>query len=143
LAPSQLDLFQILEGYGGRIVLNATSTGEFGIPGDPGPLGTGEEPLLRLARTYLESLPDAFFRPNTLFHDRLKRDIAARGVRGVILRKYVWCDTWHAESGHLREALGVPVMVVDVPEKGSLDAHGMARTEAFLEMLRSGQEAPG
>jgi benzoyl-CoA reductase/2-hydroxyglutaryl-CoA dehydratase subunit BcrC/BadD/HgdB len=56
----------------------------------------------------------------------------ARGVRGIIFRHYVWCDTWQVEAQRLREKISLPLLELDAAEE--LDsARQKGRIQAFLE----------
>ena len=58
-------------------------------------------------------IPDAFRRPDSGLFDWLGRELAARQVRGIIFRRYVWCDLWHAELQRLKKWSPVPVLEID------------------------------
>ena len=122
---------------GGCIVLDATEGGERTRPAavDRGRLT--HDPVEELVRIYFDTIPDAFRRPNTLLYEWLGRQMAARSVRGVIVRRYPFCDLWHAEVHRLREWSPVPVLDVDVAvgDEGE-SSRNQSRIEAFLEMLR-------
>jgi benzoyl-CoA reductase/2-hydroxyglutaryl-CoA dehydratase subunit BcrC/BadD/HgdB len=53
------------------------------------------------------------------------------------LRRYLWCDLWHAELYPLRQRSAVPVLELDAvdDDPGSLE-RTLGRIEAFLEILR-------
>jgi benzoyl-CoA reductase/2-hydroxyglutaryl-CoA dehydratase subunit BcrC/BadD/HgdB len=130
------EVFDWLEQAGGQIVLDATEWGERTLPRPFDPIRTSREPLAELADAYLQ-IPDVFRRPNDPFFDYLGRELAARHVRGLIVRRYLWCDLWHAEVARLKMWSPVPVLDLDVA--GSEDAaegRTRGRIEAFLEMLR-------
>ena len=82
-------------------------------------------------------IPDAFRRPNTALYEWLGCAMGTREVRGIILRRYVWCDLWHAEVDRLRRWSPVPVLDLD-GDRDDQSARGrtVGRIEAFLEMLR-------
>jgi benzoyl-CoA reductase/2-hydroxyglutaryl-CoA dehydratase subunit BcrC/BadD/HgdB len=94
------------------------------------------DPVGELARVYFDEIPDVFRRPNTRLYDWLGEQIAARGVRGILFWRRLFCDLWHAELDTMRRWSSVPVLDIDVAEG---DDHAPARTlgrlEAFLEML--------
>jgi hypothetical protein len=63
--------------------------------------------------------------------------MAAAGVRGLVLRRYVWCDLWHAEWQRMKEWSPVPLLEIDVADdEESLPPAAAGRLEAFLEMIR-------
>ncbi len=134
LMAGDAELFDALERFGGHVVLDATDSGEMALPTpqpDPQP---GTPALESLARSYWH-IPAAFRRPNDGLYEYLDREMAARAVRGIVLRRYVWCDTWHAELGRLRQRYPLSVLDLDVSEPFS--PHTLTRVEAFLEVLRA------
>ncbi len=88
----------------------------------------------QLARTYLANYVDVFQRPNTRLYDWLGPRLTSRGVRGIVLLHYVACDLWRAEAQPLREAFGLPVLLLDADQTASHRNTG--RLQAFLESLR-------
>ena len=90
-------------------------------------------PLL-LARRFLAHCVDVFQRPNTRLYDWLRERLTARQVRGIVLWHYVGCDLWRAEAQPMREAFGLPVLLLDVDE--AAPNRNTGRLEAFLESLR-------
>ena len=137
LLESDYTFFDLMEQAGGRVVLDATEGGERTMPRPFDPAKVAADPLQELADAYFDSIPDAFRRPNSGLYEWLGRELAARQVRGIIFRRYVWCDLWHAELQRLKQWSPVPVLEIDV---GSDDASApnrvQGRIEAFLEMLR-------
>ncbi len=135
LVSGLLDLFDLVERAGGYVALDATETGERTLPKPFDRRRLKEDPVAELVDAYFGTIPDAFRRPNTLLYQWLKRESATRGIRGIILLHYVWCDTWRAEVGRLKEWAPVPVLVIDTDE-GECD-HGriFSRVQAFLEVL--------
>lgn len=128
--------FEILELSGGRVVVDGIegSARTMRRPFDPSRVAT--DPLAELADAYFDAIPDPFRRPNTRFYDWLKRETAAHGVRGIILRRYLWCDLWHAELSRLREWSDLPVLEIDVGGDDTSSPNRMqGRIEAFLEMI--------
>jgi benzoyl-CoA reductase/2-hydroxyglutaryl-CoA dehydratase subunit BcrC/BadD/HgdB len=94
------------------------------------------DPLEELADAYFD-IPDVFRRPNHALYDWLGRELAARQVRGIIFRRYLWCDLWHAELQRLREWTALPVLEIDVaPDDLGASNRVQGRIEAFLEMLK-------
>ena len=130
-------LLDAVERAGGRIVLDGTESGERTLPAplDPGRLR--DDPLDALVEAYFAHIPDVFRRPNRGLYDWLALRVAERGVRGVLVRRYLWCDLWHAELHPLRQRLAVPVLELDAArdDPGSLE-RTLGRIEAFLEILR-------
>ena len=137
LVRQDLDIFDIVEQFGGRIILDATETGERGMPAPFDRRGVRDEPLIELARAYFDGIPDASRRPNSELYKWFKNELAGGLVRGVIFRRYVWCDTWHAELCRMRDWVGLPVLDIDVG--GSRETHRQRapnRIRSFLETLQ-------
>ena len=134
LAAVDRSLVAAIEKAGGRIVLDATEGGERTrrAPFDRRRLGT--DPLGALVESYFGAIPDVFQRPNTALFNWLRARIRERGVRGVVLLRYVWCDLWHAELRRFQEWLEVPVIDVDVNGEAA-DSRNLVRIQAFLEGL--------
>ena len=129
-------ILDLIEQSGGRLVLDATEGGERTMPGEFDRRTIRQDPLRAMADAYFDTIPAVFRRPNNRLHEWLGRELVARHVRGVVLRRYVWCDLWHAELNRLKESIPVPVLDIDVchDENGSLSRMA-GRIEAFLEML--------
>jgi benzoyl-CoA reductase/2-hydroxyglutaryl-CoA dehydratase subunit BcrC/BadD/HgdB len=130
-------LWDLIEQAGGRVVLDATEGGQRTLPARFDPIRTASDPLGELTAAYFGGIPDVFRRPNSGLYEWLGRELAARRVRGIIFRRYLWCDLWHAELHRLRQWSPVPVLELDVAP-GDLSASGrmQVRVEAMLEMLR-------
>lgn len=128
---------EVIEQSGGRIVVDGTETGERTLPGSVDRRHLQVDPIDELVRIYFDTIPDVFRRPNTRLYDWLSEQWAAHSIRGVILRRYPFCDLWHAERHRLREWGKVPVLDIDVAlgEDGER-SRTQGRIEAFLEMLR-------
>ncbi len=129
-------LFDIIVECGGRVVLDATETGQRGRRDTFDRRALAEDPLMELARAYF-GIPDASRRPNSGLYKWLKRELAQAGARGIIFHHYVWCDTWHAEFGRLKDWAGLPVLKLDSegPNKTSA-TRARNSIRAFLEVLQ-------
>jgi benzoyl-CoA reductase/2-hydroxyglutaryl-CoA dehydratase subunit BcrC/BadD/HgdB len=129
-------LWDLIEQAGGRVVLDATEGGERTLPSRFEPARTESTPLQELANAYFLGVADVFRRPNTGLYEWLGRALESRGVRGIIFRRYVWCDLWHAELHRLKQWSPVPVLEIDA-SPGDLSAPNrvQGRIEALLEML--------
>jgi benzoyl-CoA reductase/2-hydroxyglutaryl-CoA dehydratase subunit BcrC/BadD/HgdB len=92
-----------------------------------------EKPLLTLAEAYFGAISDAFRRPNSELYRWLEIELSKRGVKGIIYRRHVWCDTWNAELGRLRDWTELPVLDLEVESSG---LRNETRIQAFLEALR-------
>ena len=150
----QAHVLDTIERAGGRVVLNATENGErsLGIPRAPASspaaalgaenAGTNAgapafpDLLRQLARSCLDNCVDVFQRPNTRLYTWLKERLAARKVRGIVLWHFVGCDLWRAEAQPLREAFGLPVLLLDANEATGDTLRQSGRIQAFLESLR-------
>jgi benzoyl-CoA reductase/2-hydroxyglutaryl-CoA dehydratase subunit BcrC/BadD/HgdB len=131
-----MPLLDAIERAGGRVVLNATEAGERSLwPASPlGQAQPDDEAPARFARGYLANCVDVYQRPNTRLYDWLRPRLSARRVRGIVLWHYVACDLWRAEAQPMREAFGLPVLLLDADEAAPKRSTG--RLEAFLESLQ-------
>jgi benzoyl-CoA reductase/2-hydroxyglutaryl-CoA dehydratase subunit BcrC/BadD/HgdB len=138
LLPRDYDLLDWIERAGGRIVLDASEWGERTLPRPFDSQRRLCDPLEELADAYFGGIPDVFRRPNDPCYEYLRREMAARQVRGVVFRRYVWCDLWHAELPRLKARSPVPVLDLDVAQsEASAEGRTVGRVEAFLEMLNA------
>jgi len=136
LLEADYALFDLVEQAGGRVVLDATEGGERTLPAPFDPARIASPPLEELAHAYFDAIADAFRRPNDKLYEWLGRELATRQVRGIIFRRYVWCDLWHAELQRLKQWSPVPVLELDAgPDDTSAPNRMQGRVEAFLEML--------
>jgi benzoyl-CoA reductase/2-hydroxyglutaryl-CoA dehydratase subunit BcrC/BadD/HgdB len=137
LAEKDFDVLDLVEQAGGRVVLDATEGGERTLPAPFDPHRLQADPLGELAAAYFGAIPDVFRRPNDPLYEWLGREVAARGVRGLVFRRYLWCDLWHAELERLRQWSPAPVLDLDAAddERGAGN-RTLGRLEAFVETLR-------
>lgn len=135
LVRDDFEIFDLVERAGGRVVLDATTGGERTMPASFEEQARAEGPLSALVDAYFGGIPAAFRRPNAMLYDWLERRMGERGVRGLILRRYAWCDTWHAEAARLEEWAPVPVLHLTAGAGEKVVGHAASRIEAFLEML--------
>jgi benzoyl-CoA reductase/2-hydroxyglutaryl-CoA dehydratase subunit BcrC/BadD/HgdB len=136
LSESDYGLFDWIEQAGGRIVLDATEWGERTLPRVFSADSTRRDPLRELADAYFGTIPEVFRRPNHTLYEYLSRELSARHVHGLILRRYLWCDLWHAEVAVLKACSPVPVLDLDASDsESSSSERTRGRIEAFLEML--------
>jgi benzoyl-CoA reductase/2-hydroxyglutaryl-CoA dehydratase subunit BcrC/BadD/HgdB len=137
LMKQDFALFDMIEQSGGRIVLDATETGELGLctPFDRRRLM--DEPLMELADAYFGGINDASRRPNSELYKWLQRELTSRRVQGIIFRRYLWCDLWHAEVQRLKNWIDLPVLDIDTGGDNDNERHQTAnRIRAFLEMMQ-------
>jgi hypothetical protein len=131
-----------IEAAGGRVVLNATETGErslppafeFESPGDEGAAAT-TKPFDVLVRGYCHHIADVFQRPNTRLYAWLKTRIEARHVCGIVLWHFTACDLWRAEAQTLHESFGLPVLLLEAGEEPGTAPRDRTRLQAFAETL--------
>ncbi|MFZ5831867.1 MAG: 2-hydroxyacyl-CoA dehydratase [Planctomycetota bacterium] len=130
-------LLDAIEAAGGRIVLDASEAGERTLPAPFNRSLAEVDPLGALVEGYFGAIVDVCRRPVDPLYDWLAREIAARGIRGVIFRRYLSCDLWLAELHPLRARLSVPVLDLDaVQDEHGAEGRALGRIEAFLETLR-------
>lgn len=136
LVEEDCAIFDWVEEAGGCVVLDATEQGERTLPRPFDPKGLRRDPFRELADTYFGTIPDVFRRPNIRLYEWLQQELAARGVRGILFRRYLWCDLWHAELHRLKQRSPVPVLEIEVDyHDGGATGRTRGRIEAFLEML--------
>lgn len=137
LMKPDLDLFDVVEELGGRIVLDATESGQRGMCPAFDRRRLTDDPLTELANAYFGGIHDASRRPNSELYQWLKCELSGRAVRGIIFRRYIWCDMWHAELGRLKDWIELPVLDIDSAGDNETERHRTSnRIRAFLEMLQ-------
>jgi benzoyl-CoA reductase/2-hydroxyglutaryl-CoA dehydratase subunit BcrC/BadD/HgdB len=122
----------LLERAGGGIVLDCTQ------PAAPefDRRAIKDAPFTELAAGCFDAIQDIFQRPNSRFYQRLTAALQQNSIRGLILRRYLWCDLWHAEVYRLKQWAPVPVLDLELSGQADEDRHRLAtRIESFLEML--------
>ena len=128
-------VFDLIERAGGRVVLDATESGERGLPAPFDRRRLRDDPLMELVEAYFGTIPDAFRRPDDMLRAYLEREVAAGAARGIIVWRYLWCDHWAAFVPRLREATGLPVLDLDVSVDTGHLGRVSNRIQAFLEVL--------
>ena len=137
MSPGDHEMLAAIEAAGGRFVLDATESGERTLPAPIEIDRLQADPREELVRIYFDCIPDVFRRPNDRMFAWLRQEVVERGVRGIVVRRYVWCDHWHGELPRLREELGLPLLDWDgAANDPRARAGAIGRMEAFLEMLR-------
>lgn len=136
LPPSSHGIVDMIEQAGGYVALDGTETGERTLPAPFDRVQLRDDPLATLADAYFGSIPDPFRRPNDEFFDWLKRSLSERGIRAIVMRRYVWCDNWHAEAQRIKDSLGLPFLHLDVGDEGDESARTLTRLQSLMEMLR-------
>ena len=129
-------IYELIKASGACVALDAMEMGERGLPAAIDERGLEQDPLGELVRMYFDGIPDAFRRPDVQLHDYLRRSVRQRGVKGMVLVRYLWCDQWHAQLQRIRESAGVPVVEIDLGGgEGSVE-RARTRIESLVEMLR-------
>jgi len=137
LMKKEFRIFEIVAESGGRIVLDATESGERGMCAPLDTEALREEPLSELARIYFGGIVDASRRPDSQLYEWFEEKLTERAVQGIIFHRHVWCDLWHAELGRLKDLIDVPVLDIDTAgDFGSEENRTAGRIGAFLEMLQ-------
>jgi len=138
LLEEDLVLFDMVRAAGGRIVLEGSEGGPRTLPAPFAPELVERDPIEALGRAYFDAIPDAFRRPNDRLFAWLRAGLVERNVQGIVLRRHVFCDLWHAELARVRQRSCLPVLDLDVmPTEPGASAAMQSRVEAFLETLRS------
>jgi len=100
------EFFDLVEHCGGRVVLDARRR-----PADDAPpfdaARVAADPLRELPTPISIRFPTPFVAPTRAVR-WLGRELAARQVRGIIFRRYAWCDLWHAELQRLKDWTPLP-----------------------------------
>jgi benzoyl-CoA reductase/2-hydroxyglutaryl-CoA dehydratase subunit BcrC/BadD/HgdB len=132
---SHWKLLDEIEAAGGRVVLNATKTGERGLcPAFE--FADDTNPFDALVHGYCDHIVDVFQRPNTRLYSWLKPRLAAREVRGIMLWHFTGCDLWRAEAQTLRETFGLPVLLLEAGGEPGNAPRELTRLQAFVETLK-------
>lgn len=133
--PDSDEVFSLIERAGGYVALDGTETGERTRP-QLIHAGRFADGLVGAIADAYFAIPDPFRRPNTRFYDWLGRGLRERGIRAVVLRRYVWCDTWRAEAERIREFAGLPFLEIEVAETGSDAERTLSRLQSLMETLK-------
>ena len=137
LMKRDFEIFDIIEQAGGRIVLDATETGERGLCAPFDRRGLRDNPLLELASAYFCGIHDASRRPNSGLYRWLKSRLTDRDVSGIIFHRHLWCDMWHAELQRFKEWIELPVLDIDTAGNNEIQNQRTTnRIRAFLETLQ-------
>ncbi len=136
LLKQDFAVYDLIESNCGRVVFDATETGERGFPGRFDPVTIESKPLAALAGAYFKGVKDPSRCPNHPLHEWLKTHCESRGVQGVIYYRHVWCDAWHAELSRIKDSLGLPVIDIEARSDGVAEQRTIGRILAFLEMFQ-------
>ncbi|HXP61301.1 MAG TPA: 2-hydroxyacyl-CoA dehydratase family protein, partial [Dongiaceae bacterium] len=129
-------LLEVLEAAGGRVVLNATESGERSLCPSCEFAADNDEPFEVLLNGYFGGIVDVFPRPNTRLYTWLRPRLRSREVRGIVLWHFTGCDLWRAEAPSLREAFGLPVLLLEAEEAPGASPRAVNRLQAFVETLK-------
>jgi benzoyl-CoA reductase/2-hydroxyglutaryl-CoA dehydratase subunit BcrC/BadD/HgdB len=136
MLKEDFQLVDTIEAAGGSIVLDATETGERGLCPPFNQKQIEIDPFNELAAKYFHGIADVSRRPNNMLYDWLISRLKERNVRGIIFKRFQWCDLWHAELHRLRETLELPILDIDsTSNPKALQTRNENRITAFLEML--------
>jgi benzoyl-CoA reductase/2-hydroxyglutaryl-CoA dehydratase subunit BcrC/BadD/HgdB len=136
LLSDYMDVYDLIEGSRGYVALDATETGERGMPAPVESDRLRDDPLNALGEAYFGGIPDPARRPDSMLYQWLEQRIADRGIRGIILLRHLWCDNWHAEAERLKVHFGLPFLHLDMAGQGTDSSRSLTRLQAFMEMLR-------
>ena len=96
-----------------------------------------QDPFSELADACFDTIQDIFQRPNTLFYQKLDRTLRQSATKGLIVRRYLWCDLWHAEIYRLKQWSPVPVLDLEIGNSPQDERHRLAtRIQSFMEMVQ-------
>lgn len=124
---------KMIEKANGRIAVDCT------VPAPPlfDRRAIGDNPFAALVDASFDAIQDVFQRPNNGLYEKIERDLDGTMVRGLILRRYQWCDGWRAEVYRLKQWSPVPVLDLEIGERVDHDSHRLAmRIESFMEMVQ-------
>lgn len=94
------------------------------------------DPFEELADGCFDAIEEIFQRPNSRFYRRLDRELRRAAVKGLVIRRYLWCDLWHAEIERLRQWAPVPVLDLEMSGGVEADRHRLStRIQSFMEMV--------
>ena len=132
---SHWKLLDKIEACGGRVVLNATKTGERSLT-PAFEFADDANPFNALVHGYCDNIVGVFQRPNTRLYSWLKPRLTSRQLRGIVLWHFTGCDLWRAEAQTLREAFNLPVLLLEAGSEPGNDPRELTRLEAFVETLK-------
>jgi benzoyl-CoA reductase/2-hydroxyglutaryl-CoA dehydratase subunit BcrC/BadD/HgdB len=96
-----------------------------------------QDPFSELADACFDAIQDLFQRPNSGFFLKLDRALRQSNARGLIVRRYLWCDVWHAEIHRLKKWAPVPVLDLEISDRPKEDSHRLCmRIQSFMEIMK-------
>jgi hypothetical protein len=135
LTREYVAIYDLIESLGGRLVLDGTGLGPRTFPAKVAPDLLRADPLQAIALAHFSTVPDPFRRPNDAFFRWVEENVRESGARGIVLHRYLWCDTWHAEAPRIAERAGLPVLELDSADGAGPSPRHRNRLESFLETL--------
>jgi benzoyl-CoA reductase/2-hydroxyglutaryl-CoA dehydratase subunit BcrC/BadD/HgdB len=135
LPQAHCKILEDIEGVGGRVVLNATETGERSLQ-HASESDDAANPFDTLVNGVFENIVDVFQRPNTRLYSWLGPRLKSRNVRGILLWHFTSCDLWRAEAQTLRDVFGLPVLLLEAGTESGAAPRDVNRIQAFVEMLK-------
>ena len=135
MPESDFWLLDAIEQAGGCVVLIGTEGGERGLPAPLDLRRLDTDPLAEICDAHFGAIPDPARRPNSRFYAWLRDALRNRGARGILVRRYPWCDIWHAEVERIRSRAGVPVVDIDVTDTDGEANRVTTRIEAVLDAM--------
>jgi benzoyl-CoA reductase/2-hydroxyglutaryl-CoA dehydratase subunit BcrC/BadD/HgdB len=129
-------VFDLIGALGGCVVLDGTETGERTMAGPYDRRRLKEDPFMALSERYFGEIPDVFRRPNSEFYKWLRKELEERDVQGIIVRRYLWCDLWHAEVERLREWANLPLLDMDTVGDKAAESRLAERVQSLLEAMQ-------
>jgi hypothetical protein len=96
-----------------------------------------QDPFAELADACFDAIQDIFQRPNTGFYRKMELSLRNNPVKGLIIRRYLWCDLWRAEAPRLKQWSRIPVLDLEIGEQ-LRDGGNRLRTriQSFMEMMQ-------
>jgi hypothetical protein len=137
LLKQDFQIFDIIENTGGRIVLDATETGERGMCAPFDRRNLRANPLIELVNAYFGGIQDTSRRPNDELYHWFNRQLKERDVRGIIFRRFLWCDIWHAELKRFKDWFKLPILDIDISGDSDVKQNRQENCiRTFLETLQ-------
>lgn len=121
--------------HSGLLVLDASETGDLGLPGPFDHRRLADDPFDELANAYF-TIPHPARRPNDPFYEWLGEQITARQIQGIIFRRFTWCDIWAIEKKRMRERFAIPVVEIEACGGSGSRARAHTRIQALMEAIR-------
>jgi benzoyl-CoA reductase/2-hydroxyglutaryl-CoA dehydratase subunit BcrC/BadD/HgdB len=96
-----------------------------------------QDPFAELSDACFDAIQDIFQRPNIGFYRKIDRALRQSAVKGLVVRRYLWCDLWHAEIHRLKQWASVPVLDLEIGERPQDEILRLStRIQSFMEMMQ-------